>query len=180
MGELYAKATIKNEGTFDGSSIISVANMRFSPSERELSEGYLRTYNVMDVGDIAFEGNRSKYYAHGRFVENDIGPGIISHVFEVFRPRMSYDVRFWKYLINYEGVMGPVLVRSTKASTMMHTLVASDFLEEKISVPTIEEQAQIGSLFQKLDSLITLHQRECLRGAQNAPVLPKGRSLPPK
>ena len=160
LGELYEKAGRKNSGEYGGESIISVANMRFSPADRELAEGYLETYNVMDLGDIAFEGNRSKHFAHGRFVENDIGPGIVSHVFDVFRPKTQYDLAYWKYAINNERVMGAILVRSTKASTMMHNLVAADFLKESMPAPTVPEQSRIGLFFQKLDSLITLHQRE--------------------
>lgn len=38
----------------------------------------------MRLGDIAFEGNKSKHFAHGRFVENTIGDGIVSHVFRRF------------------------------------------------------------------------------------------------
>ncbi|KAB1650849.1 restriction endonuclease subunit S [Adlercreutzia muris] len=160
LGELYEKAGRKNSGEYGGESIISVANMRFSPADRELAEGYLETYNVMDLGDIAFEGNRSKHFAHGRFVENDIGPGIVSHVFDVFRPKTQYDLAYWKYAINNERVMGAILVRSTKASTMMHNLVAADFLKESMPAPTVPEQSRIGLFFQKLDSLITLHQRK--------------------
>ena len=56
--------------------------------------------------------------------------------------------------------MRDVLTRSTKASTMMHELVSSDFLEEATLVPSVAEQRQIGKLFASLDNLITLHQRK--------------------
>ena len=115
----------------------------------------------MRLGDIAFEGNRSKRYAHGRFVENFIGDGIISHVFKVFRPRLPFDLLYWKYAINNELVMRNVLTKSTKASTMMHELVSQDFLKEDIAVPScLDEERQIGALFAKLDNLIALHQRK--------------------
>lgn len=114
----------------------------------------------MRLGDIAFEGNKSKHFAHGRFVENTIGDGIVSHVFDVFRPIADYDLLFWKYLINYEGVMGRIMTRCTKASTMMTNLVADDFLAESILVPSIQEQQKIGAFLDKLDSLTTLHQRK--------------------
>ena len=40
-------------------------------------------------------------------------------------------------------------------------IAPDDFFETRLSLPSSEdEQAQIGSLFQKLDSLITLHQRK--------------------
>ena len=56
--------------------------------------------------------------------------------------------------------MGRIMTRCTKASTMMTNLVADDFLKEKIAVPSIEEQRQIGSFLNGLDNLITLHQRK--------------------
>lgn len=135
--------------------------MYFKADAKVSDESYLSTYNVMRIGDIAFEGNRSGDFAHGRFVENDIGDGIVSHVFKVFRPVCDYDLSYWKYAINNESVMGPILTRSTKASTMMHELVPKDFLSESIRVPpTMTEQRLIGALFRDVDDLITLRQRE--------------------
>ena len=160
FGELYSKVSEKNDLSFGTDKIISVANMYFKEEVKDSSDEYMRTYNVMRLGDIAFEGNKSKNYAHGRFVENTIGDGIVSHVFDVFRPIEKYDLQFWKYLINNEGVMGRIMMRCTKASTMMTNLVASDFLKEEISVPFIEEQKTIGQYFSRLDHLITLHQQK--------------------
>lgn len=65
----------------------------------------------MHLGDIAFEGNKSKNFAHGRFVENTIGDGIVSHVFDVFRPIADYDLLFWKY----------VTIQSSQTSTKLKT-----------------------------------------------------------
>lgn len=131
--------------------------MYFKPVSYISDEEYLKSYNVMNLGDIAFEGNKSKNYAHGRFVENTIGDGIVSHVFIVLKPiSKQYDLQFWKYLINYERIMGPVLLRSTKHSTMMTDLVVSDFLKESVLVPSYEEQKVIGAFLQNLDSQITL------------------------
>ena len=147
--------------SFGADKIISVANMYFKEDVGKSDDEYMRTYNVMRLGDIAFEGNKSKRFAHGRFVENTIGDGIVSHVFDVFRPIADYDLLFWKYLINNEGIMGKIMARCTKASTMMTNLVADDFLKEKIAVPSLEEQNKIGSFLDSLDTLITLHQRKC-------------------
>ena len=134
--------------------------MHFNQAVYVTDDSYLATYNVMRLGDIAFEGNRSKNYAHGRFVENTIGDGIVSHVFKVFRPIAPFDLRYWKYAINNERLMKDVLTRSTKASTMMHELVSDDFLVECTMVPSVEEQEKMGAYFTKLDALITLHQRK--------------------
>lgn len=155
--ELYKRSSIKNDLSFDSSKIISVANMYFKDEDKNADEAYLLTYNVMKLGDIAFEGNKSKSFAHGRFVENSIGDGIVSHVFVVFSPKSEmYDIDFWKYYINNERIMGPKLVRCTKSSTMMTDLVVDDFLKESILVPTLEEQKMIGIFFRSLDRKIAL------------------------
>ena len=73
----------------------------------------------------------------------------------------NYDLYFWKYAINNETLMQRILARSTKASTMMHDLVTNDFLNETFLVPSVKEQKQIGAFLNKLDNLITLHQRKC-------------------
>ena len=57
--------------------------------------------------------------------------------------------------------MQRILARSTKASTMMHDLVTNDFLNETFLVPSGKEQKQIGAFLNKLDNIITLHQRKC-------------------
>ncbi len=160
FSELYAKVTEKNDLSFGADKIISVANMYFKEDTKESSDDYMKTYNVMRLGDIAFEGNRNKNYAHGRFVENTIGDGIVSHVFDVFRPIVDYDLNYWKYYINNEIVMGRTMARCTKSSTMMTNLVANDFLKEAVLVPVLEEQKKIGQYFSNLDNLITLHQRK--------------------
>ena len=161
FSELYEKVSRKNDLTYGKDDIISVANMYFKPDSYITEDSYLLTYNVFELGDIAFEGNKSKNFAHGRFVENTIGNGIVSHVFDVFRPIMKeYDLQFWKYAINNERIMGSVLVRCTKASTMMTNLVASDFLNESVLVPSYDEQKKIGAFLLSLDDLITLHQRK--------------------
>jgi len=158
---MYQKVNEKNDLTFGTDRVISVANMYFKTDVYITDPEYLRTYNVFKLGDIAFEGNRSKNYAHGRFVENTIGDGIVSHVFVVFRPMMEFDLWFWKYAINNERLMGDVLIRSTKSSTMMTDLVVADFLKDNFLVPSLNEQKKIGEFFVEIDRLITLHQREC-------------------
>ena len=160
LGEIYARSGEKNDGSVGIDRNITVATMQFKDDVKVSTTEYLKTYYTFNVGDIAFEGHQSKEFRFGRFVENDIGNGIVSHIFAVFRPIVEYDLKFWRYAINNERLMQRVLSRSTKASTMMHDLVTDDFLNESFLVPTIEEQRKIGDYFSRLDHLITLHQRK--------------------
>ena len=161
FSELYEKSSEKNDGSIDVERNITVATMQFKPDVTVSSEDYLKTYYTFNVGDIAFEGHHSKDFMFGRFVENDIGDGIVSHIFAVFRPIVDYDLYYWKYAIHNESIMRPILSKSTKASTMMHDLVTKDFLNESILVPSVDEQKRIGAYLNNLDFLITLHQRKC-------------------
>ena len=160
FSELYESVIQKNDLTYGVDKNITVASMQYRPDIKVTDIEYLRTYNVLKLGDIAFEGHQSKEFRYGRFVENDIGDGIVSHIFAVFRPKTDYDLMFWKYAINNERIMRPVLVRCTKASTMMNDLVSRDFLEESILVPDIEEQKKIGTVLSEIDRLISLQQEE--------------------
>ena len=154
FGELYRKSSEKNDGTLGIEKNITVATMQFKDDILVSTDAYLKTYYTFNLGDIAFEGHQSKEFRFGRFVENDIGNGIVSHIFAVFRPIVNYDLMFWKYAINNEILMQRVLSRSTKASTMMHDLVTNDFLEQNFLVPTIAEQQKIGTFLSHVDSLI--------------------------
>lgn len=160
FGELYKKVTEKNDLSFRKDKIISVANMYFKTDESRSDDAYMRTYNIFRVGDIAFEGHSSKKFAYGRFVENTIGDGIVSHIFDVFRPISNYDLQYWKYAIINEQIMGRILMTSTTQSTMMNNLVSKDFLKRQLAVPTYEEQAKIGTFLESLDKLIAANQRK--------------------
>jgi type I restriction enzyme S subunit len=173
LGELYAPSREKNDGSFSAKDIISVAGMRYAPRESAGStDDYMKTYNVMKVGDIAFEGHSSPEFEFGRFVENDLGDGIVSHVFVVLRPLPGrrYDLAFWKEAIHDEFLMRRTLARSTKRSTMMHEIVVPDFLKETIRVPALPEQQKIGKFFTTLDFLISISRQrvESLQNAKNA------------
>ena len=157
---LYKKVIEKNDLSFESDRIISVANMYYKPNDSKSDEKYMETYNIFRLGDIAFEGHKSKNFAYGRFVENTIGDGIVSHVFDVFRPISEYDLNYWKYFIHYEDIMGQKLRMSTTKATMMNNLVSKDFLKQTVLVPNLDEQQKIGTFFKQLDHLITLHQRK--------------------
>ncbi|MFT9049865.1 restriction endonuclease subunit S [Liquorilactobacillus nagelii] len=157
---LYKKVIEKNDLSFGSDRIISVANMYYKPNDSKSDEKYMETYNIFRLGDIAFEGHKSKNFAYGRFVENTIGDGIVSHVFDVFRPISEYDLNYWKYFIHYEDIMGQKLRMSTTKATMMNNLVSKDFLKQSVLVPNLDEQQKIGTFFQKLDNLITFYQRK--------------------
>ena len=155
FSELYEKHNVKNDLSFGVDKIISVANMYYKTDANVGDEDYLKTYNIFRIGDIAFEGNKNANFAFGRFVENTIGDGIVSHVFDVYSPiSPNHCIDYWKYAINYERIMRPVLEKSTIKSTMMTNLIGKDFLKQSILVPSPAEQQKIAECLSEIDDLI--------------------------
>ena len=185
LGELYQKNDERNTDGLGSERTLSVASMTFNSTGNGADESSLPNYKRLRLGDIAFEGHANKEFAYGRFVLNDAGNGIMSPRFTCLRPIVEQEYSFWKYFIHSEKVMRPILVNSTKSGTMMNELVVEDFLEQEILVPSLPEQRRIGAFFDRLDSLITLHQRklELLRNIKKSmldKMFPKGGSLYPE
>lgn len=158
LGDLYKRNSERNEKQFSETKTISIATMHFNKNGNGASEDSLLNYKVLRIGDIAYEGHTNKQFAFGRFVLNDIGDGIMSPRFMTLRPIKKMDTDFWKHYIHYEPLMRRILVKSTKAGTMMNELVVPEFLNEEILIPKKEEQAKIGVFFKKLEHLIILQQ----------------------
>ena len=161
FGELYEKHNVKNDLSFGVDKIISVANMYYKEDANVGNEEYLRSYNVFRIGDIAYEGHKSAEYSYGRFVENTIGDGIVSHIFDVYSPlSKEHNIDYWKHVINYERIMRPVLENSTKQSTMMNNLIAKDFFKQRVLVPSVAEQRKIADCLSAVDELISAQDQK--------------------
>ena len=162
FGDMFERRMERNGGQFDNTRWISVAKMYFQEPDKVTSNNIdTRTY-VMRKGDIAFEGHPNSDFKYGRFVENDIGDGVISELFPIYRHIDDYDLNYWKYAIQLESIMQKIFVQCIEISyTSSNKLDEQLFLKESILVPTIEEQNIIGEYFKELDNLITLHQRKC-------------------
>lgn len=157
---MYEVNRERNENLIGYDKTFSIATMTYKDEGNGASEYSLKTYKVLRVGDVAFEGHTNKEFQYGRFVLNDVGDGIMSPRFSTLRPKNDMPISFWKHYIHYEPIMRHKLVNSTKAGTMMHELVADDFFKQEILVPSHEEQQKIGDYLNSLDHLITLHHRK--------------------
>ena len=160
LGDEFVRVNERNDGSFGKNHWISVAKMYFQEPEKVQSNNLdTRTY-VMRLGDIAFEGHPNSEFQFGRFVANDIGDGIISELFPIYRHRVPYENSYWKYAIQIERVMRPIYAKAiTSSGASSNKLNEEHFLRESILVPQLEEQKTIGAFFTGIDNLITLHQR---------------------
>ena len=161
LGELYERVNERNDGSLGRDKWISVAKMYFQDPEKVQSNNLdTRTY-VMQRGDIAFEGHPNSEFKFGRFVLNDIGTGIISELFPIYRPIVEYDLNFWKYAIQLERTMAPIFAKSiTSSGNSSNKLDQNHFLKQTITTPTVDEQKAIGSFFANISNLSILYQRK--------------------
>ena len=159
FSSLFARRSERNNGQFGKEQWISVAKMYFQDAEKVQSNNInTRTY-VFRKGDIAFEGHPNKMFAFGRFVENDIGDGIISELFPIYKHIVPYDLAFWKCAIYREDAMHSVFAHSlTSSGNSSNKIDEKDFLKQFIVIPMLEEQKQIGLLFNHFDNLIAANE----------------------
>lgn len=153
--DLFERRMERNNGQFGYDRWISVAKMYFQEPEKVTSNNIdTRTY-VMRKSDIAFEGNSNKEFKLGRFVENDIGDGVISELFPIYKHKDEYNLSYWKYAIQNENIMFPKLTKCIEVSyTSSNKLDENFFLNEKILVPIVREQQKIGFFLSQIDTLI--------------------------
>lgn len=160
LGEIFKVSSEKNINlVFRKDDAISVARMRKITAASDSSDDYMKTYNIFRLGDIAYEGNKSKDYAFGRLVMNTIGDGIVSHVFTVYRPKTPIVIPFMSKYIHSEYVMRNILLRSTSKALAMSSLSSKEFLKQSLVFPEMQEEEQIGCFFNILDSYIEFHVR---------------------
>lgn len=153
--DLFERRMERNNGQFGYDRWISVAKMYFQEPEKVTSNNIdTRTY-VMRKSDIAFEGHSNKEFKLGRFVENDIGDGVISELFPIYKHKDEYNLSYWKYAIQNENIMFPKLTKCIEVSyTSSNKLDENFFLNEKILVPIVREQQKIGFFLSQIDTLI--------------------------
>ncbi len=161
LGELYRQGDEKNDRLeFGVDRTISVSTMIWNPGGNGAAAESLPLYKVLREGDLAFEGNRTKGHPYGKLVINDIGAGIMSSRFRTLAARNEVCVTFWKQFLAVDSIFRSVYINCTKRGTLMTELVVPELLDSVIPMPSLPEQRAIGALFSRLDSLITLHQRE--------------------
>ena len=78
----------------------------------------------------------------------------------VIRPNKNIDGNFIAYYSKGNEGQRNKLAKNAQGLTIVH-LYYQSIKDEIISIPSFNEQRKISSLFMKLDTLITLHQRKC-------------------
>lgn len=156
----YSKTDIKKEGT----ELIHYGRLY---TAYELTIRSVDTFADQVCGSLLSKGGEVVTPSSGE-TANDIAvasgvlsPGILlGGGLNVIYPTLSLEPVFLALSISH-GSQHAELAGRAQGKSVVH-LYNADLAESRLRFPSASEQRKIGALFQKLDSLITLHQREHL------------------
>jgi len=90
---------------------------------------------------------------------NDAGK-LVSHRFPQFSLSEKLDPKFLQYLILDDNFRHHLWLASPGGAGRNRVLKKHEMLEYKMQIPSVAEQKQIACTLDRLDNLITLHQRK--------------------
>ena len=120
----------------------------------EIGKKYKRT----EYGDFIYSSNNLETGSVGL---NKYGNACISPVYSIFKPTGNADLDFLGRRFLRKDFINEMVKWRQGVVYGQWKIHESDFLNINVAVPSLEEQKRIGQYFEKLDHLITLHQREC-------------------
>ena len=92
--------------------------------------------------------------------KNGVGSAFAWHTRRVKLDQSVINSHFATLELNYNVDVRRYLI-SVSTQTALTGMTTEGYFGVTLSLPTVEEQAHISSLFKQLDHLITLHQRKC-------------------
>lgn len=117
-----------------------------------------KKYKRTEYGDFIYSSNNLETGSIGL---NKYGNASISPVYSIFKRTSNVDLDFLGRRFLRKDFINEMVKWRQGVVYGQWKIHESDFLKINVVVPSIEEQKRIGHCFEKLDHLITLHQRKC-------------------
>ncbi|UUE17497.1 restriction endonuclease subunit S [Leuconostoc mesenteroides] len=166
LSAISDKVTEKNKEnqfseTFTNSAEYGIINQRDFFDKDISNEKNLNGYYIVHENDFVYNPRISNYAPVGPIKRNKLGrTGVMSPLYYVFRSRgvdkkyleYYFDTTAWHIFLKMNGDSG--------ARSDRFAIKDSVFNQMPIPYPTIGEQEQIGSFFEKLDKTIALRQQK--------------------
>lgn len=116
-----------------------------------------KAYNIVPPNSFAYNPARINVGSFGYYTgaENVI----VSSLYEVFQTEIYIDDRFlWHWL---KSDHFPKWIEKLQEGSVRLYFYFDKLVQCQMMIPSLEEQKQISTYFDKLDTLITLHQHKC-------------------
>lgn len=121
-------------------------------------------YGVVEAGDVVYTKSPLKSNPYGIIKTNKGKTGIVSTLYAVYKPRMNTNSEFVQIYFELDSRMNSYMHPLVNKGAKNDMKVSDEnALKGPVAFPELEEQNAITQYFDKLDRLITLHQRKCYR-----------------
>ena len=165
LGEFFEKyqntVYLQDEEEYRQISIRNTGVVEYRCTNKGKNIGRKRQYLIdTDTHPVTLTFTRQTVYEGGiGFVPKELNGAIVTENMPLLEmTNASQD--FMKALFNTSGYYKSVINDDTLIGSAQKALHEKQWLDSYVCIPVLDEQKQIGSFFQHLEHLITLHQRE--------------------
>ena len=165
LGEFFEKyqntVYLQDEEEYRQISIRNTGVVEYRCTNKGKNIGRKRQYLIdTDTHPVTLTFTRQTVYEGGiGFVPKELNGAIVTENMPLLEmTNASQD--FMKALFNTSGYYKSVINDDTLIGSAQKALHEKQWLDSYVCIPVLDEQKQIGSFFQQLEHLITLHQRE--------------------
>ena len=167
LGESLDVSNQKNQrGVYDKKDVLSVSGNfgivnQIEFQGRSFAGVSVANYGVVETGDVVYTKSPLKSNPYGIIKANKGKAGIVSTLYAVYKPKDNADSTFIQTYFEQDtrmnNYMHPLVNKGAKNDMKVS---AENALKGEVIFSKIEEQKQISVFFERLDNLITLHQRK--------------------
>ena len=159
LGEVFNERTKRAKGNEELLSV-TINNgviRQIDSDKRNIASEDKSNYKIVQIGDVPYNSMRMWQGAVGNSEYN----GIVSPAYTVLVPSTNADSKFFVELFKKNSTLNIFQRWSQGLTSDTWNLKYPILSKIEFYMPMIDEQKKIGSLFSKLDYLITLHQSKC-------------------
>ena len=119
----------------------------------------VKNYQEIRAGDFIISKRQLVHGGNG-LVPSHLSKSIVSNEYLVIRGNEDISAEFWALISRTKLMYRQYFLSSFGVDIEKLVFDIQDWKKREITIPKIKEQKELETLFRKLDSLITLHQRE--------------------
>ena len=117
-----------------------------------------KKYKETRLNDIVYNPANLKF---GAIARNKYGNAVFSPIYVTFDVNRNFTVpEFMEMLVSKEDFIQDALQYQKGTVYERMSVCSTDFLNLDVKIPSVAEQRQIGSIFERLDALISQHQHK--------------------
>ena len=155
-----------SDGTYTKEDVLSVSGdfgivNQIEFQGRSFAGVSVSNYGVVETGDIVYTKSPLKSNPYGIIKANKGKNGIVSTLYAVYKPRPSVNSEFVQNYFEQDARMNnymhPLVNKGAKNDMKVS---AENALKGQVIFPNDAEQQALSEWFNRLDTLITLHQRK--------------------